>query len=289
MTDTQNVPTCMLPSANEFTMFQTIAKNAQASGLYTGIGGAERIFMIMLAARELGISPMLAINGGIWNIQGKIEISARLMNSMIRRSGHTLSIKGDDKACTITGKRVDTGETQEETFTIEMANKAGLVRQGPWTKYPEDMLYNRCMSRLARRLFPDVIGNAYVEGEIREIIDKDLRVADYEEVKMTAAAYEEVKKRVAAYEEVKKSKTVEVLSLSEEKTEELKMNEEQVKTLLGMLSKVDDQCKQNMLNYMKSKYNTESFKDLPANEYEPFIKGLMKRMKPEVQHATATT
>lgn len=39
---------------------------------------------------------------------------------------------------------------------------------GVWAKYPEDMIYARALSRLARRLFADVIGTAYVEGEIRE-------------------------------------------------------------------------------------------------------------------------
>ncbi len=89
----ENMPAIMtnlLPQAQEFQMYQTIARSAKASGLY---GGDEnKIFMVLLAARELGISPMLALNGGIWNIQGKIEISARLMNSMIRRAGHTMQI-----------------------------------------------------------------------------------------------------------------------------------------------------------------------------------------------------
>ena len=37
---------------------------------------------------------------------------------------------------------------------------------GGWEKYASDMLFARCISRLARRLFADVISTAYVEGEI---------------------------------------------------------------------------------------------------------------------------
>lgn len=183
MSNTENVPS-LLPAQAEFNMFQVIARNAQNSGLYGNAGGESKIFMILLAARELGIPPMLALNGGIWNIQGKIEISARLMNSMIRRAGHMMEIKSTDKECVIKAKRSDTGEEHTETFTIEMAQRAGLATRDTWKKYPEDMLYNRCMSRLARRLFPDVIGTAYVEGEIRESIEseKKLPVADYQDV-----------------------------------------------------------------------------------------------------------
>lgn len=169
MNQNENTPaisTGLLPTQGEFAMFQTIARSAKASGLY---GGDEnKIFMVMLAARELGISPLLALNGGIWNIQGKIEISARLMCGMIRRAGHTMEIKGSNTECSIKGKRADNGDKHIEVFTIEMAKRAGLDKSNVWQKYAEDMLYSRCMSRLARRLFPDVIGTAYVEGEIKD-------------------------------------------------------------------------------------------------------------------------
>ncbi len=154
---------------NEFSVLQMIAKTAHTSGLYNVVGGESKILMILLAAHDLGIKPTIALNGGIWNIQGKIEISARLMTSMIRRSGHSISIiECNAKICTLKGKRSDNGDEIESSFSIEDANKAGLSNRDVWKKYTEDMLYARAMSRLARRLFPDVIGTAYVEGEIRD-------------------------------------------------------------------------------------------------------------------------
>jgi hypothetical protein len=160
----------LAPSNAEFKLIQTIARNAAASGLYSGVGGEQKILMILLAARELGIGPMTALNGGIWNIQGKIELSARLMSAMIRKAGHSLIVKTiSDGECTIEGRRIDNGDCFSATFTIQEAQRAGLIRQGSnWTKYPQDMLYARALSRLARRLFADVIGNTYVEGEIHE-------------------------------------------------------------------------------------------------------------------------
>lgn len=159
----------LIPQSQDMQVLTTIAKTAHVSGLYNTVGGEAKILMILLAAQDLGIKPTIALNGGIWNIQGKIEISARLMTSMIRRAGHSISIKEcNDKICTLKGKRADNGDELESSFSIEDATKAGLAGRDVWKKYAEDMLYSRAMSRLARRLFPDVIGTAYVEGEIRE-------------------------------------------------------------------------------------------------------------------------
>jgi len=180
MTSNQQVALCGVPSEREFSVLLNVAKTASASGLYGNMGGEQKIFMILLAARELGIPPVQALNGGIWNIQGKIEISARLMNSMIRRAGHSIRVvQLDATKCVLEGKRKDNGDSFTSQFTVDDATKAGLMNRGPWKTYTEDMLYSRAMSRLARRLFPDVIGTAYVEGEIRgaeaEIISTEIQ------------------------------------------------------------------------------------------------------------------
>jgi hypothetical protein len=159
----------LVPSENEFDTIKNIARMAYTSGLYASAGSEPKILMILLAARELGVSPMIALNGGIWNIQGKIEISSRLMNSMIRRAGHSITVKEcDSTKCILEGKRCDNGDTFTACFTMEDARNAGLTGRDTWKKYAEDMLYSRAMSRLGRRLFPDIIGTAYVEGEIQD-------------------------------------------------------------------------------------------------------------------------
>jgi hypothetical protein len=99
-------------------------------------------------------------------------MSARLMTMRIRQGGHMLKLKHlDHEGCTVYGKRTDTGEDMEASYTFQEAKEAGLVKQdGNWMKFRQDMLWARAISRLARRLFPDVIGTAYVEGEILEMI-----------------------------------------------------------------------------------------------------------------------
>lgn len=159
-----------IPSEHEMMVYQTMAMQAIDSKLYGGNHkDKSSVMMIMLSARELGIPPMQALNGGLNLINGKVEISARMMSALIRKAGHYVSVKeSTDLSCTITGKRADTGETQIASFSVAEAQKAGLVKQGGgWTKWPKDMCFARALSRLARQLFSDVIGIGYVEGEIR--------------------------------------------------------------------------------------------------------------------------
>lgn len=124
--------------------------------------------MIMLAAREYGIGPAQALNGGLHIIEGKVELSARMMSALIRRAKHKMQImESTNTTCTISGRRSDTQEMYTATYTIEDAKQAGLIKAtGAWKTVPSDMLYARTLSKLARRLFSDVIGIGYVEGEI---------------------------------------------------------------------------------------------------------------------------
>ncbi len=183
---TENLPSIQqnnFPTMQEMSMIGTIAKHAQVSGLYPGIGSESKIFMILMAAHELGIQPLVALNGGLYIVKGKVEISARMMNSKIRQAGHLLEIETHQKKCIIKAKRTDTNEEHTEEFTWEMAERAGLTGGDNWKKYSEDMLFARCMSRIARRLFPDVISTAYVEGEIGGPVNEQaLQQAQFEDV-----------------------------------------------------------------------------------------------------------
>lgn len=156
------------PSEHEMMVFQTMAKAAVDSKMYKGVGEQAGVMMIMLSARELGIPPCQALNGGINIINGKAEISARMMSALIRKAGHEIKIKeSTENLCVLVGTRKDTGESQEASFSLEEAQRAGLVKiGGGWAKWPKDMCFARALSRLARQLFSDVIGIGYVEGEI---------------------------------------------------------------------------------------------------------------------------
>lgn len=253
---------CNFPSQIELQNISIIAKTANTSGLYSGLGGEAKIMMILLAAKELGIGPCIALNGGIWSIQGKIEISARLMNSMIRRAGHTMQITSTRTECTIVGMRADTKEMHTEIFTLEMAERAGIAKGNVWQKYAEDMLYARCMSRLARRLFPDVIGCAYVEGEIRESkqCKEELQPMPYEDV--------------TPYQNDSHNESQNVLMnpklVDTPPEKNLALNQEQIDTLASYLPKLTSKCKSNFFDFFGIKDETELYK-IPVDKYKGTI------------------
>src|ERR1043165_6977151 len=83
----------VIPSEAEFKTYLIMAEKASKSPFFSKMGGEGGILSIILFARELGLPPMQCLFGGTSNINGKIEISARLMNSMIRNAGHKLNIR----------------------------------------------------------------------------------------------------------------------------------------------------------------------------------------------------
>ena len=129
--------------------------------------GAHGIFAIVEKAKSIGVDPMDALNGGMYFVHGKVEMTSAMMNQQIRTAGHSITKdkKSDDTICILHGKRSDNGDTWVESFSLEDAKKAGILRN-QWLKYPKDMLFARALSRLARQLFPDVIKGCYVQGEI---------------------------------------------------------------------------------------------------------------------------
>ncbi len=131
---------------------------------HTAVG----VFAIIETAKSLNIDPRLALGGGLYYVKGKVEMCARMMASLIRQRKHSVTkdSKSNEQICILHGKRADTGDCWTASFSIDEAKAANLLNNNVWKVYPTDMLYARALSRLARQLFPDVIGNCYVKGEI---------------------------------------------------------------------------------------------------------------------------
>lgn len=247
----------LIPSMEEMATYQTVAKKAADSKLFDKLGGEAGILSIMLMARELGIPPMQSIMGGMNVIQGKVEISPRLMNTMIRQAGHKMEIvKCDNKVCEIKGIRSDTKETYVAQYTIEDARAAGLIRGGGgWDKFPSDMLFARCISRLARRLFADVISTAYIEGEISEPEGDKPNIISKEEIE-----------------------TAEIIVENKEQQLDMLTAEQaiEIEELIGD----DDGLKTNMINGYRKQYpeaNIAFISDIPRKAYAPIVRNLTAR------------
>lgn len=143
---------------------------------YAKMGDAG-VFAIVQKAKSLNMDVMDALNGGLYFVNGKVEMQGQAMLSLIRQAGHSVSMdpKSTDTAVTMYGRRKDNGDMWTVSFSIQDAKRAGIYR-GQWEKYPKTMCMWRCVSMLGRFLFSDVIKGCYVEGEIRDAIPFDAKV-----------------------------------------------------------------------------------------------------------------
>ncbi len=167
MKDTSNIVALKTDYISELSNTQQLCSMLMKTSHYSKMG-PEGVFAVVETAKSLGVDPRQALGGGLYYVRGKVEMSARMMNALIRSRRHSVTRdkKSDDTICILHGKRSDNGDTWTESFSIQEAQKAGLTKNPVWQNFTRDMLFARALSRLARQLFPDIIGNCYVEGEI---------------------------------------------------------------------------------------------------------------------------
>jgi hypothetical protein len=128
----------------------------------------------IMAGRELGIGPFQSM-AGIYEIRGKLTLSANLIAATVRRSrDYDYKVQHlDDGKCTIEFFRNEK-PIGVSTFTTEDARKAGLVNGDNWRKYPRNMLFARAMSNGARWYCPDVFGSpVYTPDELGAVVDAE--------------------------------------------------------------------------------------------------------------------
>lgn len=132
-------------------------------------GNVPAMMACILTGRALGIDDMHALRS-IYVVDGKATLSAELMVTLVRRAGHSITGSMSDREATATGRRADNGDEMTVTWTIEMAQRAGLANKQNWKNYPEAMLWSRAVSQLVRMLFSDVLlGLAYTADEMGDV------------------------------------------------------------------------------------------------------------------------
>jgi hypothetical protein len=177
-----------MPGPQEWAMLKEQAQLAVRSKLLpAGISTPEQAVIIALKGREIGVPPMQAFSH-IHVIKGKPAISAELMLALIYKNcpGSVISyLQTDAHACRIQAKRPGNEKPSEFSFTIEEAKMAGLTSKDSWRQYPAAMLRARCISLMARAIFPDAImGCSYVPEELgAEVTDEGVVVVLPEEEK----------------------------------------------------------------------------------------------------------
>jgi hypothetical protein len=147
-------------------------------------GSGPAVAAAILAGRELSLGPMTSL-ANIHVIKGKPALSAVLMRALVLAQGHQWEdVEVTDTRAVIRGKRRGEAEWTTVTFTADQAKKAQI----DLGKYPQDKLYARATSRLARRKFADVIAGMPYSAEELEDGPGDMVLADDPDAADRAAA-----------------------------------------------------------------------------------------------------
>lgn len=143
------------------------------------------ILALMQHATALDIELSVAWDNLIFNPDGVGGMRARMIHALLIRAGHHVQpVHVDDKIVRMTLRRGDGGPGGGAQWTLAEAIKNRLTEKdrSAWIGYAQDMLWARCISRLARRWAPEVILGFYAAEELGDIVgdgtDEGLDPAD---------------------------------------------------------------------------------------------------------------
>ncbi len=147
-----------------------LAKLLVASRLLPkSVNTPEAAFAIIATGRELGMSAMQSLRS-IHVIEGKPTLSADLVAALVKSRGdvckYFMLVVSSATVATYETLRVGDPKPTTMSFTIEDAQRAGLTGKDNWRKYPAAMLRARCITALARAVYPDLAMGIYDEDEL---------------------------------------------------------------------------------------------------------------------------
>ncbi len=154
-----------------------LSERVSASGLIpTALRGKPNdVLIILMAGHELGLPPMRSLQDLVV-IEGRVGMYADAAVALAQ--GHPdiclyfRLIESTAKVATYETQRAGSPDAARMSWTIEQAQRAGLLGKDPWKKYPEAMLRHRCAMALARSEYPDLLRGVYDrEDDVYESIN----------------------------------------------------------------------------------------------------------------------
>jgi hypothetical protein len=135
---------------------------------FYGFKSKEQVMAVMLVAQAENKHPASVVQE-YDIIQGRPALKSQAILARFQLSGG--SVQWDE----VTPKKVKgtfkhpQGGSLTVEWTIEMAKQAGIYREGSgWSKYPEDMLRARVISRAVRSIYPACILGHYAVEEVQD-------------------------------------------------------------------------------------------------------------------------
>ena len=176
---TTNGNTLSIPSNETFDVLYRIAQvgSAAASMTKRRLDPGEAMYII-LHGYALNIDPMVALND-IFIVNGKPSCSAQLMIALANKAGVlsrlTIPDPGEvEDSATVVAVRKDRPDDEyRATFTMNMAQAAGVSEKDNWKKHRGAMLVARAVSACLRKAVPEAIAGMYTVEEINSDVIVD--------------------------------------------------------------------------------------------------------------------
>ncbi len=174
-----------IPSGDELDGLMKLADAIHKSQEFKGIKTPMQALMRLVAAKELGIGVMEGL-ANIYTVNGVPSMDGRLMSRMIGRRGfkyHVIEHTAQAAEIVFYGQANSEGNREElGKMRVDMADakRAGWLeiwdydnkkfKDNPiWKKYPDSMLFYRCISKGVRMFCPEVTGAySYTPEELRD-------------------------------------------------------------------------------------------------------------------------
>jgi hypothetical protein len=132
------------------------------------------VLLAMMSGAELGLAPLAALRA-FHVIEGSPKLGARALAALVNRSGlaeYFEPVEVTPQKATWRTKKKGRPE-MTRTWTIEMAENAGLSKKDNWRNYPHRMLSARASKDLADDVYPELtMGLSIVEEEETPIGDQ---------------------------------------------------------------------------------------------------------------------
>lgn len=136
------------------------------SGLF-GVKTPDQAMALMLIAQAEGLHPAIAARD-YHVINGRPTLKADAMLARFQTAGGSVRWGEYTDARVVGTFSHPQGGSVEVSWTVDMAQAAGLTKNPTWRSYPRQMLRARCVSEGIRTVFPGVVVGTYTPEEAED-------------------------------------------------------------------------------------------------------------------------
>lgn len=153
-----------------FTELQELAKALVPTGfLPEHIKTPGQAVAIILTGREMGVGPMQALRS-IVMVKGKPTVAADLQLALFKNAGGKATFTELTEKRAVLTLTHPNGDKHTETFSMEDADKAGLLQSQPnYRKFPKAMLRSRAITAGLKSIGFEACAGAYDPDELAAV------------------------------------------------------------------------------------------------------------------------